>query len=216
VALSFSIDAKDLLKLADHWEKQAPYINAALATALNKVGNEISDVMSEYWSSVTSVPKQAVRSLFEINEARPDRLRWELDATAAAIDAPSEVVWKRLMQQRSQLANDMTLVRVLANPGCCDICDEIAEGGPYPLNEIVALQEKAMEKVPHEYVSRLPGIRTHLLHPLCRCVVQPYDMPMRKFEFHLHTQTPKPVMTPEQMAQVISSHLGVLLKIRKS
>ena len=216
MALLFSIDASDLMKLADDWEKTIPNVNAALATALNKVGNEISDVTADYWSSVTSVPKQAVRSLFQINEARPDRLRWEMDATAAAIDAPSEVVWKRLLKQRSDLASDMTLVRILTHPMCCDICDEIAENGPYPLSQIVKLQEDAMGKVPRDYVSKLPGIRTNLLHPLCRCAVQPYNMPMRKFEMHLHPQTPRPIMTPEDMARIISTHLGVLLKIVKT
>lgn len=165
----FKIDTEGLLevfrKIADLPKK----IKVGIVEVVNVIGEalvaEVIDDMSAY--SGISVPD--IRSQMNITEATEANPTFEMDASLVVPD-PTE--WARPWVSRgSQPFDSNVLVNIITagDDKVCPICVSAARNNPYTLAET----NKMFAKWAH---TLFPG----LLHPHCRCTLEPTDLGGRK------------------------------------
>ena len=88
----FTIDSSDLLHWARYIDSIPRRTNAALARALNTVGDGVEREIVEYIAAQTGIDPNDVRRMLAVSPAKPGNLTWELDASVAI---PNSIDWSR-------------------------------------------------------------------------------------------------------------------------
>lgn len=209
--MNIEVDVSDLLKWARYFDKIPRESNAALARALNTVGQNVAENMASYLSDATGLNKLDVAEMFEVHQASPDDLEWSLD-TSRVMGQNGSRPWET---RDTTTFDQQTLVKVvtLEDGHDCDICNSVAEESPYTLAQISDMRAKWANFTPSDH-GPAPGERTNLVHPNCRCVLQPWQATQRRFSASMGGMPPE-LMNVKQLADAVREELTVILRAKR-
>lgn len=144
--------------------KRGARIKPAAASTLNYVGEKTLLAMVRQVSAQTGMPEEKVRRYFVVRPASTNRLRFEIDGTAAMVQGTATRPLPRGARRKQEFAQresdsffqqrEMVNIVDMGDERVCPICEALAEEGPYTI-------EEARAKIP--------------AHPNCRCVVEPME-----------------------------------------
>jgi hypothetical protein len=202
------VDVSDLLKWARYFERIPRESKAALSRALNTVGHNVAENMTSYLSDATGLDKHDIANMIAIKEASPDDLEWSLDATKVMGQSGSRP-WEN---RDTSTFEQQTLVKIvtLEDGHDCDICNEAAEASPYTLEQIKEMRAKWENFTPSDH-GPAPGERTNLVHPNCRCVLQPWKATQRSFSASMGGMPPE-LMNVKQLSEAVREELKLILR----
>ncbi len=159
MAIEFKVDFSQLEKLIETMKKYPDRLKKSLAGGLNKYTAEIVELIIQEYARQTGQNESDARAQITIDRATPDDLTTQIEQLAAfGWASPGEV-------------SAGTLVKIVTTEDerVCEICQNAAEDSPYTVAEINRLREK------WKHFHGAPGFtRTNLIHPNCRCVLQPW------------------------------------------
>jgi hypothetical protein len=195
------IDSSDLLKFAAHFDKSKSKSKAAIAKAMNSVGDSVLEEVVNNLVKQTGFDSGTVRGLVRVSPATGKRLNWSLDASKVV---PPSGDWSRPWQRRvTPLIDGKQLVRIktVDDSDVCDFCEEIALGSPYTMEEAQRMQ--------HKYHG-LPGF----LHPNCRCVMMPWNA-FKKIPVKLgdKNSVKSQLLTVRQLGKAVKDELKIIIRV---
>jgi len=206
------VKADDILRWARYLDAVPKKTRPAVARAINDYGSRAAESYSEMLSARTGLDAHEIRNLIEIKEATPDNLIWEMDASAVAMP-PSN--WERPWEARSDKTfQQQTLVKIVTSGDdvTCDICAEAALNSPYTMEEIGNLSKRWQHWEPAAGVT---GTRTNLLHPNCRCVLQPWRETRRLSVSFGGKSAPPELLNARQFGRRVADELKVVIRAIK-
>jgi hypothetical protein len=206
------VNATDILRWARYLNEVPKRTRPAMARAINAYGEGVADSTAEVIAGRTGLDADEIRALIYIKEATPDNLTWEMDATAVAPPPPD---WQRPWESRSDRAfQQETLVKIITSGDdhTCEICQEAAEKSPYTLEEVNQLAAKWQHWEP---AAGITGERTNLIHPNCRCVIQPWRETRRVSVSFGGKSAPPELLNSRQLGRRIADELKVSIRVIK-
>jgi hypothetical protein len=207
------VNATDILRWARYLNEMPKRTRPAMARAINAYGEGVADSTAEMIAGRTGLDPHEIRSLIDIKEATPDNLTWEMDATAVA---PPPQDWQRPWENRSNKQFEQpTLVKIITSGDdhTCEICQEAAAKSPYTMDEINALSAKWKHWEPP---AGAIGERTNLLHPNCRCAIQPWRETRRVSMQFGGKSAPPELLNSRQLGRRIADELKVAIRVLRS
>jgi hypothetical protein len=209
--INVNIDFEDLLKWGRFMETVPRKTPAALARALNTVGDNVLRTSVEYLSDSTGLATNDIEPMITVHRATPSNLEWSMDASAITLNPSPN--WQRPWESPGDNTfntNQLLNIVTSGDDTVCPICEQAAENSPYTVADINALAAKwANYTPPHPVV----GERTNLIHPNCRCVTQPWNATRRlRVEFPDRPAHPPTVLTMRQLGEAVAEELGAVLK----
>lgn len=217
--MKFNVDASDLIKWARFFEDIPRATKGAIAEALNVYGEGVVKEMSQLIADKNGWDPQTVRQSIIVSEADPNNLSWSMDASMVT---PSSDNWQRPWQDRDQSAFEQnTLVNIItADDGYdCELCQRIAQNGPYTMSEVIDMQSKWADYVP-DTPNMAPGPITNLVHPRCRCVSMSWTSSRRlpvamQASGNVGGRAPDRLFSMRGLAKRVLDQLSVEIKVRK-
>lgn len=158
------INASDLLKWSRYFEQVPKKTKTAAARAMNAFGAQAVDVIVQHLAQKNNWQPEDVLRRILVKQATPTDLTFVMDASLVM---PEPVDWQRPWLSRSDTSFEQnTLVKVITvDDGYdCDVCRQIAENGPYTMQQITDMQSKWFNYQPTGHL-HAPGVRTNLVHP---------------------------------------------------
>jgi hypothetical protein len=204
-----TVNAQALLKWARYLDDVPRQTRPAVARAMNDYGAGVADGKAQSIAAETGLDVHEVRALIDIREATADRLVWEMDASRVA---PPPQDWERPWEKRSNKTfEQQTLVKIVTSGDdhTCEICEEAAERSPYTMDEINALSAKWKHWQP---ASGLVGARTNLIHPNCRCIIQPWQQTRRLSVSFGGKSAPPELLNARQLGRKVADELKVSIR----
>jgi hypothetical protein len=205
-AMRFDIDTSDLLRVVRRLDNIDRAIPHAVASALNEAGDATVHRTAHSLALETGLSEHAIRSMIDTRPATPRRLQYEIQIKHGLIEEervsaslPSRAWEKR---DNKDFKSEMLVnIRTMQDTAVCNICDDIADAGPYEPSEIEGL--KAMHP--------------HFLNPIlnCRCSVIPFR-PASKMKVTKHTGQTRmeSQMTLRQLSDAIRKNVRTVLRAR--
>lgn len=170
--IDVEIKLDDLLKWAEYADEIRASTPKSIAKALNAFGDGMKLGLIDYLAAASGLDPEQVSSVTQVDEATSGDLQYHVDASRALLTDADE--WRRPWDSRpsdSQFEQQI-LLNIETQPGCCDICEQAAEEGPYTAEQISEMAAKWKDFVPTG-LSWLTALTrsavTNLLHPNCRC-----------------------------------------------
>jgi hypothetical protein len=203
------VKAQDILKWARYLDQVPRQTRPAVARAINEYGDSVVESTAQAIAGRTGLDAHEIRSLIEIKRATPDNLTWEMDASAVATP-PSD--WERPWAKRSdQNFQQQTLVKIVTSGDdhTCEICEEAAAKSPYTLEEINQLSKKWQHWQP---AAGFAGERTNLIHPNCRCVIQPWRQTRRVGVQFGGKGAPTELLNARQLGKKVAGEIKVAIR----
>jgi hypothetical protein len=205
--IHFSVDTKDLLRWSRYLTTIPKRTKPAIAKAMNTLGDHVVQTTALQISDKTGMTVSDVIASIVVSRASPSNLVWEMDATAVALPAnPDNRNWD---SRDDSIFAEGQLVKIIANDDSCDICQQAQEDSPFTIEQVRDMQAKYANYVPSKPVE---GPRTNLLHPNCRCAVEPWRA-TRQFPVVVtqgNTTAPAEMMTASQLGSVVSDAMKVV------
>ena len=205
-----SINADDLLRWARYLNEVPKRTRPAVARAMNDYGRGVVDSTAQAIAGETGLSAYDVRSMIEVKEATADDLTWKMDATAVAKSED----WERPWDKREDGGFDKnTLVKIVTSGDetTCEICQEAAEKSPYTMEEINALSARWKHWEPDAGL----GARTNLLHPNCRCSLQPWQQTRRVSVKFGGKGAPPELLNARQLGRRVADEMKVTIRAIK-
>jgi hypothetical protein len=210
--MQFRVKADDLLRWARYLDEMPKRTRPAIARAINDYGAGVVDGTAQVIADQTGLAMHDIRSLIEIREATPDHLVWEMDASAVATPPPD---WERPWEKRSSKAfEQQTLVKIVTSGDdhTCEICEEAALKSPYTMDEINQLSAKWQHWEP---AAGTVGARTNLIHPNCRCSIQPWQQTRRLSVQFGGKGAPPELLNARQLGRKVADEIKVTIRAIK-
>jgi hypothetical protein len=165
--VKIDIDASELLRFTRRLNDLPDAINRAVIDALNETGDAASLRVASEISRETGFGLADAQRFVEVDRAHRGKPEYDITVHAGMIEderlnrqLPSEP-WAG--SDRDKIYGQALLVKVITSEDkfVCEICQRIAEEGPYTPEELEAL------KLQHP----------HFLNPQlhCRCAIQPFE-----------------------------------------
>jgi hypothetical protein len=206
------VDASAFLKWARYLDEIPKRTRPAVARAMNDYGRGVVDGTAQVIADQTGLAMHSVRDMIEVEEATPNHLVWKMDASAVAVP-PQD--WERPWDKRSNKAFEGdTLVKIVTSGDdhTCEICAEAAAKSPYTMEEINQLSLKWQHWEP---AAGLVGARTNLIHPNCRCVIQPWQQ-TRRLEMKFSGKgAPPELLNARQLGRKVADELKLTIRAIK-
>jgi hypothetical protein len=207
------VNATDILRWARYLNEVPKRTRPAMARAINAYGEGVVESTAEVIAGRTGLDANEIRALIEVREATPDNLTWEMDATAVAPPPPD---WQRPWEKRDgKQFEEQTLVKIVTSGDdhTCEICAEAAEKSPYTLDEVNQLAAKWKHWEPPAGIG---GERTNLIHPNCRCMIQPWRETRRVSVNFGGKSAPPELLNSRQFGRRVADELKVAIKVLSS
>ncbi len=202
--ITVHINENDLMKWLAYLKQVKANTPRAVANGLNVYGEGLIRNISQYVAEETGLDDDDVAGLIEVDWATPENLTLSIDATEA-MAAVSESDWSRPWDARDQKQYQKeTLVKIvtLADGHDCLVCQDAAEHSPYSMAEIRNMQAK-WANYQGSTTGPAPGVRTNLVHPNCRCVIQPWYS-TRKLPVTVgSSRTPPELFNLQEMSRLV-------------
>jgi hypothetical protein len=200
-----NIDA--LLKFASVLGNIPANTNANVARAINSAGRNIMAATARKIAARLGVSVEEVIAKIKITPATPNNWRWEMDTSE--ITPPSggwDEPWERASQEELQQAQSDVLVKIITRGDelVCRICEEAADDNPHSMSEIHDMQQG-------KFLGE--GADAGLLHPNCRCTLQPYTS-LRKIPVDIgDIGIEAEPMTANQIAEAIEDSFHTVFRV---
>ena len=205
-----SINATDLLKWARFLDDVPRRTRPAVARAMNDYGRGVLESAVQSIAEETGLSAADVRNRIEVKEASSGDLTWKMDTTKVA---PSKD-WERPWDKRSDKDVDQqALVKIVTSgdESTCEICEEAASRSPYTMEEINSLSAKWKHWQPETGL----GARTNLLHPNCRCSLQPWRQTRRVAVKFGGKGAPPELLNARQLGRKVADEMKVTIRAIK-
>lgn len=213
--MKINVDTRDLVKWGAFFEEMPRATKRAVARAMNTFGEGVVNEYARIIADKNGQDPQDVKSKILVHEADARHLDWVMDASLVV--APN-VAWNRPWETRDQSAFDQdTLINIITcgDGYVCQLCLDAAAEGPYTMQQIQVLQSKWADYVPPT-PNIQPGVVTNLIHPRCRCSVQPWTS-YRRLPVSFQPEgaggnvgsTPPNLMTMKQLAHKLKEEIQI-------
>ena len=212
MSVQVKVSAADIVRWARYLDEMPKKTRPVIARAINDYGAGVADSTAEIIAGRTGLDSHEIRSLIHIREATPDNLTWEMDASAVA-PPPSD--WQRPWEKRSgKQFEQPTLVKIVTSDDdhTCEICEEAAAKSPYTMEEINQLSAKWKHWEPP---AGAVGDRTNLIHPNCRCAIQPWRETRRVSVKFGGKSAPAELLNSRQLGRRVADELKVSIRAVK-
>jgi hypothetical protein len=209
---NIKIDSSALLRWARYLDEVPRSSKAAVARAMNDYGRGVAESKAQVIAGQTGLDVHEVRALIEVEEATPERLIWKMDASAIV---PPPQDWERPWDARSNKNfEQQTLVKIVTSGDdhTCEVCQEAADKSPYTMDEINALAGKWQHWQP---AAGIVGERTNLIHPNCRCILQPWRQTRRLSVSFGGKGAPAELLNARQLGRRVADELKVTIRALK-
>jgi hypothetical protein len=210
--IQLEIDADDLLKWARFMEEVPKKTPAAIARALNTVGDNVLRVSTDYLAESTGLDTVDIMPLITVKEATPQDLSWSMDARAITLQPSPN--WERPWESPGdQTFQSQQLLQIVTSgdDNVCPVCAQAALDSPYTAEDISALAARWKD---YEPSTPSLGELTNLLHPRCRCVTMPWQSSRQLNVNFAATPPMAPVtMTAKDIGEALATELGGVLKV---
>jgi hypothetical protein len=201
-----------LLKWSRYLDEVPKRTRPAIANALNDYGRGVARSKAEAVAAETGLDPDDVLNLIEVDEATADNLVWKMDASKVATPPPD---WERPWEKRSDSAfQQQTLVKIVTSGDAttCEICRDAASKNPYTMEEINTLAAKWQHWEPE---AGIVGERTNLLHPNCRCIIQPWQQTRRMSVRFGARGAPEELLNARQLGRRVADEIKVAIRAVK-
>ena len=209
MSVRLSVDAVALLKWARYLDQIPKRTRPAVAHALNDYGAGVVRSTAEQIAERADLDPNEVMSLIEVKEATAEDLTWRMDATQVA---PPSQDWERPWAARdSKQFQKQTLVKIVTtgDDRTCDVCNDAAAKSPYTMDEIDRLASKWKD---WEGGAGATGFKTNLIHPNCRCVLQPWAQTRRLSVSFQGKGAPPELLNARQLGKRVADELKVSIR----
>ena len=204
------INADDLLKWSRYLDEVPKRTRPAVARAMNDYGNSLLDSAAAAIAGKTGLTPSDVRNQIVVKRATSSDLTWKMDASKVA----PQVEWERPWNKRPDKDFEKeTLVKIITSGDehTCEICEEAAAKSPYTMEEINALSAKWKHWQPDAGM----GGRTNLLHPNCRCSLQPWRQTRQVAVSFGGKGAPPELLNARQLGRKVADELKVIIRAVK-
>lgn len=201
-----------LLKWGRYLDEVPKRTRPAIARALNDYGRGVARSKAQAVAAETGLDVEDVLNLIEVDEASAENLVWKMDASKVATPPPD---WERPWEKRSDKAfQQQTLVKIVTSGDetTCEICQDAAAKSPYTMEEINVLSAKWQHFDPGTAVV---GERTNLLHPNCRCAIQPWQQTRRLSMRFGARGAPEELLNARQLGRRVADEIKVAIRAVK-
>jgi hypothetical protein len=210
--ITYEIDSNDLLKWGRYLNEIPRKTAPALARGLNAIGELWVRSMAVNLADYTGLEAGAIMNLTVVHKATPGHLEYDADATAVVTASPD---WLRPWAERDKSTFEQdTLVKIITvgDHHDCEVCAEIAENSPYTMGEVKKMQERWAHW--HAANGPAPGERTNLVHPNCRCTIQPWTSARRLPVAFKGKGMPPELMNARQLGERVAEELKIAIRVR--
>jgi hypothetical protein len=172
--VTFSFDYSEVVRLV-RWNERIAKENItdqAISSALNEYGDGLAREMRQDISNTTGLSTEAIRSHMVTERASPGNLNFDIDFDIGGLSGDimsRPVTTEDNAEGGDPVFGEEQMVQVLLNGGggdddrTCDVCREIAAGGPYTIAE-------ARSNIHHGATIGLNR---------CRCIIVPWKSTKR-------------------------------------
>ena len=205
-----SVKADDLLKWSRYLDEVPKRTRPVIARAINDYGHGVLESTAETIAAQTGLSVTDVRNQIKVKQATSNDLSWSLDATALGKSKD----WERPWDKRSdKTIEPEALVKIITSGDetTCEVCEEAASRSPYTMTEINNL----VAKWKHWEPAAGGGARTNLLHPNCRCVLQPWQQTRRMEVRFTGKGAPSELLNSRQLGQKVADAVKVTIRAIK-
>lgn len=218
--MKLKVNANDLLKWSRYLDELPRRTKPAIARALNTFGEGVVHEIVNYIAQKNSWDPDDVRRRILVKEADPHDLSFTMDASLVV---PQSQQWQRPWAERDNAEFEQnTLVKIVTQDDGydCDVCRQIAEQGPYTMDQVVQMQAQWADYNPPT-PNIHPGVITNLVHPRCRCVTQPWSS-YRRLAVSIQGQSgqantssgpPTRLMTVKQLSKILHDDMQLEIKV---
>jgi hypothetical protein len=162
VSIEFRVDFRHLVQRIVELRQLPEQLTKSLAQGLNKYSEELVELIVMEFARQTGQSESDARQQVSVEKrATPNDLSTEIAQDFAGLgwSSPGQV-------SAGTLVNIVTM----DDGNDCPICQDYAARSPYSLAEIASIRKKW-----EHYAGHAGGdTRTNLIHPNCRCVLQPW------------------------------------------
>jgi hypothetical protein len=212
MSVKFKVNYAALLRWSRYLDEMPKRTRPAIARALNDYGRGVARSKAQAVAAETGLDEHDVLNLIEVEEATSENLVWRMDATKVAMPPPD---WERPWDKRSDKAfQQQTLVKIVTSGDdtTCEICSDAASKNPYTMEEINALSARWQHFDPGTAVV---GERTNLLHPNCRCAIQPWQQTRRLSMRTGAKGAPEELLNARQLGRRVADEIKVAIRAVK-
>jgi hypothetical protein len=206
-----SIKADDILKWARYLEEAPKHTRPAIARAMNDYGHGVLESTAAAIADKTGLSIGEVRGQIVVKRATSNDLTWKMDASKIG---PAED-WERPWDKRPDKDIDKgRLVKIVTSGDetTCEVCQEAAAKSPYTMEEINSLSARWQHWAPEV---GMVGERTNLLHPNCRCVLQPWQQTRRVSVKFGGKGAPPELLNARQLGRKVAEEMKVTIRAIK-
>ncbi|HEY6613492.1 MAG TPA: hypothetical protein VIZ32_03210 [Vicinamibacterales bacterium] len=205
-----SVNAADLLKWARYLDDVPKQTRPAIARAMNDYGRGVLDSTAAAIAEQTGLPVAEVRGQIDIKQATSNDLTWKMDASKVAKSDDWERPWDR---REDKSIDQQALVKIVTSgdESTCEICEEAASRSPYTMEEINSISAKWKHWQPETGL----GARTNLLHPNCRCMLQPWRQTRRVAVKFGGKGAPPELLNARQLGRKVADEMKVTIRAIK-
>lgn len=211
MAVALKIQAVNILQWSRYLNEVPKRTRPAIAKAMNEYGDGVANSAAEAIATATGLDVHEVRALIDVEEATAENLTWRMDATQAA---PPPQDWTRPWDSRSgKPFEPLVKIVTMGDHVTCEVCEEAAANSPYTMDEINNLAAKWQHWEPPAGVV---GERTNLIHPNCRCAIQPWKSERKvAVSFGTGKAAPVELLNARQLGRKVADELRVTIRAIK-
>lgn len=195
--MQVAIDAMELLQWGAKIKATGFKFRPAVARALNEVGTKVLERMVENVSAQSGLAASTVRRRFTVERASADSLMYQITASQELMAGKSSRPMQgREFERRPEgffKEGELVNVVTMEDDRVCPLCEAIAEGNPYTI-------EEARAQIPH--------------HPNCRCTVELVRGEQERpstFRSRSEPLVQTEALTMEELLEVIQRETRILL-----
>jgi hypothetical protein len=194
--MDVSLDTTELLKWARYMNRVPRRTGAAIARALNTVGDNILHEAAHAVAQETGLDPNDVFDLIGVKKATPDDLNWSMDTSK--VFQSEQMDWSRPWDKRTGF-DDRTLLKVITRDDgtVCDKCIEVAAHSPYTLEELMGMNP----------------YNNGLVHPNCHCWTETWHA-TRQMPVTFGKGAPVQLFTMKQLGDAVAKELKTTLTAR--
>lgn len=208
--MEININADDLLKWAKMFDEMPRRNLPAIANALNQVGDGVADEIARVIADATDNDASAVRNDIVVYQADANNLQCSIDASAVLPPRSSPFGRRPWATSNDKSFGQLFNVVTAGDDVVCELCQQVAESGPYTMDEIDQMAAQWADYAPPNVVS---GERTDLIHPLCRCTLQSFAS-YRKLPVQFTPgAAPPQLLTIRKLGRAVADALAGQIKI---
>jgi hypothetical protein len=198
--LGLEVDTSELLKWSRLMRNVPKRTKAAIARALNTVGDNIVHNAVEYNAEATGLDPSDLERLIVVKKATPDDLTWSMDQSAILTKTNFARPWET---PDDGTFDQSTLVKVITQNDdyVCEKCIDVADHSPYTLEEVRNLNPYGPDF----------GTGTNLVHPNCRCATAPWQATRELPVSVVGTDAPPELFTMRQLGQAVAAEMQVAI-----